>query len=62
MLEKIESYLEGINFEILTMEELEHYTSILIMLENKHLADKDRNNFQEKLEKMVTIKSNKDFF
>lgn len=42
MLEKIESYLNTINIEVLSMEELEHYTNILIALEKKRLDDIQR--------------------
>ena len=42
LLEKIEAYLNSINIEILSMEELEHYTKILIAIENKRLEDMHR--------------------
>lgn len=42
LLEKIEAYLNSINIEMLSMEELEHYTKILIAIENKRLEDMHR--------------------
>lgn len=42
LLEKIEAYLNSINIEVLSMEELEHYTKILIAIENKRLEDMHR--------------------
>ena len=42
MLEEIENYLHSINIELLSMEELEHYTKILIAIENKRLEDMHR--------------------
>ena len=42
LLEKIEAYLNSINIEMLSMEELEHYTKILIAIENKRLEDLHR--------------------
>ena len=42
VLEKIEAYLNSINIEMLSMEELEHYTKILIAIENKRLEDLHR--------------------
>lgn len=42
LLEKIEEYLNGLNIEIMSLEELEHYTKILIAIENKRLEDIQR--------------------
>lgn len=42
MLERIEAYLNSINIEVLSMEELEHYTNILIAIENKRFEDMHR--------------------
>ncbi len=47
ILEKIETYLEGIDIEMLSMEEMEHYTKTLIAIENKKLDDQMRKNMQE---------------
>ena len=48
---KIEDYLNSINIEILSMEELEHYTNILIAIENKRLDDMQRQEILKQLSK-----------
>lgn len=39
MLEKIEKYLNTIDITLLSMEELEHYTNILLAIEKKKLEE-----------------------
>lgn len=41
-IDKIEEYINDIDISKLTMEELEHYTKIVIAIENKHLSDVER--------------------
>lgn len=48
LLEKIEAYLNGLNIEIMSLEELEHYTKILIAIENKRLEDIQRKEILKK--------------
>ena len=47
ILEKIETYLEGIDIEMLSMEEMEHYTKTIIAIETKKLDDLMRKNLTE---------------
>ncbi len=51
MLEKIEAYLNNINIEVLSMEELEHYTNIFIAIENKRLDDIQRKEILKQISK-----------
>jgi hypothetical protein len=48
MLEEIENYIYSINIQMLSMEELEHLTKILIALETKKLNDLERERMKEK--------------
>lgn len=48
--EKLERYINDVNIEKLTMEELEHYTNIIIALENKKLGDKQKLEFNKNIE------------
>lgn len=47
-IEKIEEYLDGINIEMLSLEELEHFTNIIIAIEKKKLDDAQRKQFNKK--------------
>lgn len=51
MLEKIENYLNSINIETLSMDELEHYTKIFIAIENKRLDDIQRKEILKQISK-----------
>lgn len=51
IIEKIEEYINDIDISKLTMEELEHYTKIVIALENKHLNDVERAEILKELNK-----------
>lgn len=55
MLEKIEEYLKTINIELLSMEELEHYTKIFIAIENKRLDDIQKNEIINSMKKEVHL-------
>ena len=44
-IEKIEEYLDGINIEMLSLEELEHFTNIIIAIEKKKLDDAQQKQF-----------------
>ena len=48
MLEDIENYIYTINIQMLSMEELEHLTKILIAIETKKLDDLERERMKEK--------------
>lgn len=39
MIDKIEEYLNSIDLKLLSMEELEHYTNILIAIEKRRLEE-----------------------
>lgn len=54
-LEKIKSYLAGIQFEVLSMEELADYTKIIIMIEQAEKNEKDK---EKMLEIVKTGRSN----
>ena len=49
-LEKIEEYLDGVNIDSLSMEELEHYTNIVIAIDNKKLDNLQRTKIEEELQ------------
>lgn len=48
-IQEIEKYLDGIKIEMLSLEELEHYTNIIIAIENKKLDDAQRKQLNKKV-------------
>ena len=48
ILDDIEEYIYSINIQNLSMEELEHLTKIIVVIETKKLDDLERERMQQK--------------